>query len=85
VGCVVQSPAGASGLFSEAASRVVCCPAPGTEDQVIRRARAAGVPATILGRAGGDAFVIEGLVDVPVEVVQARRRGSLTSQLSAAG
>jgi phosphoribosylformylglycinamidine synthase len=85
VGCVVQSPAGASGLFSEAPSRVVCCPAPGTEDQVTRRARAAGVPVTVLGRAGGDAFVIEGLVDVPVEVVQARRRGSLTSQLSAAG
>jgi phosphoribosylformylglycinamidine synthase len=56
-------------LFTELPSRVVVATARATE--VIDRARAAGVPAEVLGRAGGSRFVIEGLVDLPVSDIQA--------------
>jgi phosphoribosylformylglycinamidine synthase subunit PurL len=43
----------AMALFSETASRVVVSVRPAAEADVLRRARAEGVPATVIGRAGG--------------------------------
>jgi len=51
-------------LFTELPSRVVV--ATERPDEVLDRARAAGVPAEVVGRTGGDRFVVEGLVDLPV-------------------
>jgi phosphoribosylformylglycinamidine synthase II len=59
-------------LFTEAPSRVVVC----TTDRagLISRAAGAGVPFRVLGQAGGDRVVVEGLVDVGVgEAVEAWR------------
>ena len=52
-------------LFTEAPSRVLVC----TTDRagLISRAAGAGVPFRVLGQAGGDRVVVEGLVDVGVE------------------
>jgi phosphoribosylformylglycinamidine synthase len=50
-------------LFGEGPSRVVVCAAAG-RDEVLARAAAAGVPATVIGAAGGDRIVVEGLFDV---------------------
>jgi phosphoribosylformylglycinamidine synthase len=61
------SPAGlAPGVawFSESASRVVLSVAPAEVDAVLATAEAAGVPATVLGRAGGDRLEAEGAFSV---------------------
>ena len=49
-------------LFSESPSRVVVCTT--DEQEVRRRAEAAGVPVTTLGYAGGGRIQVEGLVDL---------------------
>ncbi len=65
MGFEVTGPAGGhAGLFSEAPSRVVACLAPGGIGAVAARAEEAGVPLTVLGRAGGNRLVVDGLVDV---------------------
>jgi uncharacterized heparinase superfamily protein len=51
-------------LLSEAPSRAVACLAAHRVDEVAARAEAAGVPLTVLGRAGGHRLVVDGLVDV---------------------
>jgi len=53
-------------LFAESASRVVACVINGHGDDVIDAAQSAGVLATKLGRAGGAALVVDGLLDVSV-------------------
>ncbi len=57
---------GHAGLFSEAPSRVVACVA-GVLDELEARAEATGVKLTVLGRAGGDRLVVDGLVDVALD------------------
>jgi phosphoribosylformylglycinamidine synthase II len=66
VGCTVRGLSGVVELFSEAPSRVVV----GTTvpSDVLARAGAAGVDARVLGSTGGDAVVVEGLLDLPVAV-----------------
>ncbi|MHB8219825.1 MAG: phosphoribosylformylglycinamidine synthase subunit PurL [Acidimicrobiales bacterium] len=69
VGVTVGGPAGRplaghGELFTELPSRVVVATMHAGE--VLDRARSAGVPAEIVGRTGGERFVIEGLVDLPV-------------------
>jgi phosphoribosylformylglycinamidine synthase len=49
-------------LFGEGPSRVVGCVAPERVDDVLSRAATAGVPATVIGTAGGDRLVVAGLV-----------------------
>ncbi len=49
-------------LFSESPSRVIVCTQ--TPDILIKEAESAGVPAEVLGIAGGEKFVINGLVDL---------------------
>jgi phosphoribosylformylglycinamidine synthase len=69
-------------LFSEAPSRVALCLAPGAaEDEVQRRAAAAGLPMTRLGQAGGDRLVVEGLVDLGLAKATERWRTALPALL----
>ena len=53
-------------LFSESASRAVLSCAPAQTADVLARARAAGVPATRIGRTGGPRLRISPGVDVSV-------------------
>jgi phosphoribosylformylglycinamidine synthase subunit PurL len=64
VGCVVQGVEDHAALFGEGAGRVVVCTA--DPDAVLASAAAAGVPARVLGGAGGERIVVGGLVDVMV-------------------
>jgi phosphoribosylformylglycinamidine synthase subunit PurL len=80
-GFEVDVDGGHAGLFSEAPSRVVACVAPALVDEVVRRAEAAGVAVTTLGRAGGDRLVVRGLVDVAVAEAAASWTGALPAQL----
>jgi phosphoribosylformylglycinamidine synthase II len=70
-------------LFAESASRVVVCVASGHADAVLEAARAAGVPATPLGTAGGDRLVVDGLLDVAVADATAAWKGTLPAALGA--
>jgi phosphoribosylformylglycinamidine (FGAM) synthase-like enzyme len=63
-------------LFSESPSRVVVCVAGGVHE-VLERARAADVPAAVLGRAGGDRLVVDGLVDVALDDAVGAWRGAI--------
>ncbi|HTJ75955.1 MAG TPA: phosphoribosylformylglycinamidine synthase subunit PurL [Acidimicrobiales bacterium] len=72
---------GHAGLFSEAPSRVVACVADAHLVEVTRRAAAAGVALTRLGRAGGDRVAINGLVDVALADAVATWKGALPAQL----
>src|SRR5207302_474381 len=53
---------GHAGLFSEAPSRAVVSAPPEQASEVVRRAAATGVPATLLGGSGGDRLVVDGLL-----------------------
>jgi phosphoribosylformylglycinamidine synthase len=68
-------------LFSEAPSRVVVC----VDDPpaVLARAESAGVPARVLGDAGGDRLVVDGLVDVGLDEAVATWRNRLPDALDA--
>ncbi len=65
VGARFDALAGHAELFTELPSRVVV--ATSRPDAVLDRAARAGVPAEVLGVAGGDRLVIDGLVDLPVD------------------
>jgi phosphoribosylformylglycinamidine synthase len=79
VGVEVTALHGHDELFSEFIGRFVV--ATGDAHGLLERARAAGVDATMLGRCGGDRFVIDGLVDVDLATLQARRAGALEERL----
>jgi len=53
-----------AGLFSEAPSRVVACVESASVSEVTRLAGEAGVAVTLLGQAGGDRIVVDGLVEM---------------------
>jgi phosphoribosylformylglycinamidine synthase len=79
VGCVVSGVDGHAALFTEAAGRVVAsCPDPGA---VLAAAHTAGVPAVVLGEAGGGRLVIGDLVDVVVEDAHLAWRAALPKAL----
>jgi hypothetical protein len=59
--------------FSEAAGRVLLCVAPGVE-----------VPGVEIGRAGGDRFVIDGVLDLALDDVVGAWRDTLPSAMRAA-
>jgi phosphoribosylformylglycinamidine synthase len=59
-------------LFSEAPSRAVVCVTPERAPEVLRRASAAGVPATLLGGSGGDRLVVDGLFDLSLAEARSR-------------
>jgi phosphoribosylformylglycinamidine synthase len=88
VGATVRVPEGADHrwLFGETPSRFVLSVDPAAIGELHRRHTAAGVPAAIIGEAGGDRLVIEGLagganVDLAVGDVVAAWRGALPSLL----
>jgi phosphoribosylformylglycinamidine synthase subunit PurL len=87
VGATVRAPAGADHrwLFAESPSRFVLAVDPAAMGEVHRRHRAAGVPASIVGDAGGDRITVEGLpgvvVDVPLAEAVAAWRGRLPDLL----
>jgi phosphoribosylformylglycinamidine synthase len=81
-GCVLEV-SGAAELFTELPSRFVV--ATGAPEELCARASEAGVPAAVLGRAGGSRFVLGDafdLVDLPLEDVRAAYEGNLTSALA---
>jgi phosphoribosylformylglycinamidine synthase len=57
-------------LFSESAARAVVSVRPGREDEFAALAAEHGVPAQVLGIAGGDALVIEGAFEVPLSELE---------------
>jgi phosphoribosylformylglycinamidine synthase subunit PurL len=69
----------AAELFTELPSRFVVSTA--EPDQLCGRAAAAGIPAAVLGRAGGDRFVLGDLVDLPVGAVREAHDGNLALML----
>ena len=66
-------------LFTEAPSRVVVCTT--RRNEVVARAAEAGVGFRVLGQAGGDRIVIEGLVDLAVAEAVAAWLGRLPDLL----
>ncbi|MHB8681484.1 MAG: phosphoribosylformylglycinamidine synthase subunit PurL [Acidimicrobiales bacterium] len=78
-GATVAGVAGHAELFSESPGRVVACC--GDPDAVLGRAAAAGVPAAVVGRAGGDRLVVEGLVDLAVSELERTWRAALPAAL----
>ena len=70
-------------LFSEAPSRVVLCVDPGRADAVVARSMSADVPATVIGRAGGDRMIVEDLLDVGLDEATRRWRDAIPSALGA--
>ncbi|PKK16159.1 MAG: phosphoribosylformylglycinamidine synthase II [Thermomonospora sp. CIF 1] len=62
-------------LFSESVARAVVAVRPGGEARLAKLCEAAGVPATQLGRVGGDSFIVEGLFSIPLhELREAHER-----------
>ena len=84
VGVAVTGVDGHRGLFSEAPSRVVVCVQPDRLDGVLSAAEAAGVPATVLGAAGGDRIVVDGLVDLDLTTAVERWTGALPTIMASA-
>jgi phosphoribosylformylglycinamidine synthase II len=82
IGGRVEGVAGPGELFSESPGRVVLCTA--RPEEVLRRATSAGVPAAVIGRAGGARLVVEGLVDLSVAEMAARWRQALPEALGEA-
>jgi hypothetical protein len=81
-GCVVEV-ADSAELFTELPSRFVVATA--APKELCARAAQAGVPAVVLGRAGGTRFVLGDafdLVDLPLDDVQAAYEGNLTNVLA---
>jgi phosphoribosylformylglycinamidine synthase subunit PurL len=70
-------------LFTELPSRVVVATARG--DEVLARAERAGVPATVLGTAGGDRLEIGGLVSLALAEVSEAWTGALPRALREQG
>ena len=80
-GCSVEAAAlvDPAELFTELPSRfVMATPDP---DALCAAAADAGVPAAVLGRAGGDRFTLGDLVDLPLDTVRRAFEENLPSVL----
>ena len=82
VGCHVGGVT-ATDLFAEGAPAVLLCVADADVDAVVAAATDGGVAAVELGRAGGERFVVDGLVDLPVATVAGAWRDRLPDALGA--
>jgi phosphoribosylformylglycinamidine synthase len=69
-------------LLSEASSRVVLAVAPAELEQVIARAERGGVPAEVIGTAGGDRLVVRGMLGVDLASAVAAWRDRLPAALA---
>jgi phosphoribosylformylglycinamidine synthase len=81
VGGVVDGVDGHAELFTEAPGRVVVCTA--HPDEVLALSAAAGIPARVIGHAGGDRLVVDGLVDLRVADALSVWRRALPEALAA--
>jgi phosphoribosylformylglycinamidine synthase II len=81
-GCHVAGVAGVEGLFGEGPSRVLVSLAPADVPALVARATAADIPARRLGTAGGQRFVVEGLLDVGLGELVAAFEDALPSAFS---
>jgi phosphoribosylformylglycinamidine synthase len=81
-GALVGGVDGHAELFTELASRVVA--ATRRPDELLGRAADAGVPAEVVGRAGGGRLVVEGLVDLDLDVLRDAWSGSLGRSIDGA-
>jgi len=70
---------GPAELFTEVPSRFVVATA--DPDALCAEAATAGVPCAVLGRAGGERFVVSGLVDIAVSALREAYDGSLAREL----
>jgi phosphoribosylformylglycinamidine (FGAM) synthase-like enzyme len=77
-GCVVALGDPAE-LFTELPSRFVAATA--MPDELCARAENLGIPAFVLGRAGGDRFAVGDLIDLPLEAVGEAQEGNLARLL----
>jgi phosphoribosylformylglycinamidine synthase len=72
---------GHAGLFGEGSSRAVLSIDPSSLGEVHRRHVDAGVPAQLLGEAGGERLTVEGLLDVSLDDAVVAWRDALPSTL----
>jgi len=79
VGLQVSGVADHHELFTEAPSRVVVCTTRSTE--LLSAAADAGVGFRVLGTAGGDRIVVDGLVDLGLDEATTAWRGRLPDLL----
>ncbi len=79
IGGVLEVAGGPAELFTELPSRFVVATA--RPDELRARAAAAGVGASVLGRAEGDRLVLGDLVDLPLTAVREAFEGNLTKAL----
>ena len=82
VGAALSCSDDPASLFGESSSRVVLSLSPAHRDGVLARAAERGVPAVILGEAGGDRLRIGAVIDVPVEALAAAHRDCIPRALS---
>jgi phosphoribosylformylglycinamidine synthase subunit PurL len=71
----------AQALFSEAPGRVLVSVAPADATTLAARCEAAGVTAVLLGVIGGDAITLDGVADLPLDVVTRVHRDTLHAAL----
>ncbi len=83
VGARLSGIRGHAGLFGESPSRVVV--ATTRPDELADRARRAGVGTTVLGEAGGDALVIEGLLALELAELDAAFSGAIPAAFGETG
>jgi phosphoribosylformylglycinamidine synthase len=77
-GCAVTLPGDVfTGLFSESSARALVSVAPGREAEFAVLARQHGVPATVLGTAGGGTLTVTGAFEVPLAELERAWTGTL--------
>jgi phosphoribosylformylglycinamidine synthase len=64
-------------LFGEEQSRIVVSVSPADREAVEAICAEEGAPVAFLGEVGGEAMVVEGLLDVPVEQMAEAWKGGL--------
>ncbi len=69
------------GLFSESTARVVVTVPDGDADRLVALAEEHGVPIAALGLTGGDALVVDGAFDVPLDELRAAWTATLPGAL----
>jgi phosphoribosylformylglycinamidine synthase len=72
-------------LFGEAPSRVIACVSEEAVQSVTGQAQQAGVAVTVLGEAGGDRLVVDGLIDLRVDEMIGAWRTALPRALGVEG
>jgi phosphoribosylformylglycinamidine synthase len=83
-GFAVEGIADHAALFGEGPSRVLLSVPPEAVENVRAQADAAGVSAVMLGRAGGDRLVVEGLLDVSLVDAVTAWKGALPEAMGVA-